>query len=57
MLEISKKLVLCYDPGQFTFRHFSATATDAQLYNLAVQLNGFQTCALDKVLKTRVYEF
>jgi hypothetical protein len=57
MLDSSTSLVLCYDPGQFTFRHFNPVATDAQLYSLALQLNAFQTCAVDKVLKVRVMEF
>jgi hypothetical protein len=57
MVEVAKRLVLRYDPGQFTFRHFLVTATDEQLYNLAMQLNSFQECAVDTILKTRVMEF
>lgn len=57
MTEVSRRLVLRYDPGQFTFRHFAATATDAQLFNIAAYLNAFQTCAIDKVLSVRVFEF
>jgi len=57
MLETSRRLVLRYDPGQFTFRHASETATDEQLFNLAHQLNVFQENTLTKVVKIRVYEF
>jgi hypothetical protein len=57
MLESARRLVLRYDPGQFTFRHFDETASDAQLYELAHQLNAFQECDVDKVLKVRVLEF
>ncbi|MCL2204579.1 MAG: hypothetical protein FWB88_11650 [Defluviitaleaceae bacterium] len=35
-------LVLRYDPGQFTFSRFDQTASDAELYALARQLNAFQ---------------
>jgi len=58
MREVSRRLVLRYDPGgQFTFRHFTASATDAQLLGIANQLNAFQTCDVHKVLSVRVLEF
>jgi hypothetical protein len=57
MLEINKGLVLRCGDGQFTFRHYDDMATDAQLYELATELNSFQDCNLDKVLKVRVMEF
>lgn len=57
MNELGKSLVLRYDPGQFTFRHFNSTATDEQLYNLAVRLNAFQVCDLDQVFAIRTFEF
>ena len=57
MLESSRRLVLRYDPGQFTFRHFEASATDAELYELALQLNAFQDEPVDKVLRVTVSSF
>jgi len=57
MLETSRRLILRYDTGQFTFRHASEAATDEQLYNLAHNLNAFQEDDLDSVVKVRVYEF
>lgn len=57
MLEAGKRLVLRYDPGQFTFPHFDHSADDEQLYELAGLLNAFQECDLDKVLKVSVFSF
>jgi hypothetical protein len=57
MLEHSVSLVLSYKPGQFTFRHFNPAASETQLHDLALLLNAFQTCKVDKILKVRVYEF
>ena len=57
MLETSRRLVLRYEAGQFTFRHANEAASDEQLYNLARQLNVFQDDDLDSVVKVRVYEF
>jgi len=54
---ISRSLVLRYDPGQFTFRHFLATSSDEQLFAIAQKLNSFQECDAEKVLKVRVLEF
>jgi hypothetical protein len=54
----SRRLVLRYSPGgQFTFRHFRATATDQQLHDIAENLNAFQECPVRKVLKVRVLSF
>jgi hypothetical protein len=39
----STSLVLRYNPGQYTFRRFDHTASDAELYALAKQVNAFQT--------------
>ncbi|MCL2576904.1 MAG: DUF1659 domain-containing protein [Defluviitaleaceae bacterium] len=55
---LSRRLVLSYDKGsRFTFRHFIATATDAQLYDIAMRLNAFQVCNVEKVFSERVIEF
>ncbi|MCL1845346.1 MAG: DUF1659 domain-containing protein [Defluviitaleaceae bacterium] len=53
-MELTRSLVLRYDPGQFTFRNFAPAATDEQLYDLALQLNAFQTCPVDTILRVRV---
>lgn len=57
MVELNRRLVLRYDPGQFTFSNFAATASDDQLLGLANLLNNFQECDVDKVLKVRTFEF
>jgi hypothetical protein len=57
MLETSRRLVLRYEAGQFTFRHANEAATDEQLFNLAHHLNAFQEDDLERVVKVRVYEF
>jgi len=54
--EDSRRLVLRYNPGQFTFRHIGATATDEQLYNLARQLNSFQLVDAAEIHKVRTYK-
>jgi len=54
--EINRRLVLRYDPGQFTFRNFRHTASDAQLFELAQGLNAFQECELEKVLRIQTFE-
>jgi len=57
MLEAPKRLVLRYDPGQFTFHNFDNSATDEQLYGLARLLNAFQECEVDEILSVRTFEF
>ncbi|MCL2373008.1 MAG: DUF1659 domain-containing protein [Defluviitaleaceae bacterium] len=57
LVEVSRRLVLNYDPGQFTFRNFDALATDQQLYDLAHQLNSFQEDDVAKVLKVQEFQF
>jgi len=51
----STNLVLRYNPsGQYTFRRFDRTASDAALYALAKQVNAFQTDEA-KVVKIQVF--
>jgi hypothetical protein len=57
MTPVSRRLVLRYDPGQFSFRHFDQTANDTQLFNLAQALNAFQEDALDSVVRVVVTSF
>jgi len=56
MNELTRRLVLRYDPGQFTFRHFDVLANDEGLYNLARQLNAVQEDEVDKILKVQVFQ-
>jgi hypothetical protein len=56
MTEVNRRLVLRYDPGQFTFRNFDHIATDEQLYDLAVQLNSFQEDPVTKIIKVQTFE-
>jgi len=56
MNEFSKRLVLRYNPGQFTFRHFDVLASDEGLYNLGRQLNAVQEDEVDKILKIQVFQ-
>lgn len=57
LIELAPRLVLRYDPGQFTFRNFNPTASDTQLFNLANQLNSFQEDEVDEIFKVRTFEF
>ena len=56
LVESNRRLVLRYDPGQFTFRHFVHTASDEQLYDLAQGLNAFQEEEVKRVLKVQTFE-
>ena len=56
LVENNRRLVLRYDPGQFTFRKFAHTASDAQLYDLANRLNSFQEEPVAQVLKVQTFE-
>jgi len=56
LIEVNRRLVLRYDPGQFTFRHFVQTASDEQLYDLAQGLNAFQDVPVAKVVKVQSFE-
>jgi len=53
--EIDRRLVLRYDPGQFTFRNFIHTTSDENLYALAQSLNAFQVDKAAKVLKVQTF--
>ena len=52
-----KRLILRYELGQFTFRHFNHSASDEQLYDLARQLNTFQEDELEKIVRVRTIFF
>lgn len=54
MHEISRRLVLRYDPGQFSFRHFDVLATDEELFELANLLNSVQEDDVHQITKVRV---
>jgi len=56
LVESNRKLVLRYNPGQFTFRNFLHTASDQQLYTLANRLNAFQEEPIAHVLKVQTFE-
>jgi len=54
--EINRRLVLRYDPGQFTFRSFNHTSSDEALYELAHSINEFQEDEVKRVLKVQTFE-
>lgn len=56
MNENSRRIVLRYDPGQFSFRQFDVLATDEELYGLARQLNSVQEDEAKQIVKVRVLE-
>ena len=56
LIETDRRLVLRYDPGQFTFRHFVQTSSDSQMYELAQSLNAFQEDEVKNVLKVQTFE-
>jgi len=56
MNERERRIVLNYNPGIFSFRHFDVLATDTELYNLAMQLNSVQEDDVHQVRKVRVLQ-
>jgi len=54
MNEISRRLVLRYDPGQYTFRNFDIAATPEELHDLAIYVNAIQEDVADQILMVRV---
>ena len=56
MFELSKRMVLQYNPGQFTFRHFDALATNEELHALGKQLNSVQEDEVCQITKVRVFQ-
>ena len=56
MNEFAERLVLRYNPGQFSFRRYDALATDEELYALARQLNAVQEDPVDQIVKVQVFQ-
>ena len=56
MNEVSRRIVLRYNPGQYSFRNFDVLATDEELYDLAGQLNSVQEDEARQVVKVRVLQ-
>lgn len=56
MNEYSRRLVLNFNPGVFTFRNFDVMATDQQLYDLGRQINSLQEDPVHRILKVRVLQ-
>ena len=56
MNELTRRIALRYDPGQFSFRHFDILASDEELYNLAMQLNSVQEDEVKKIVKIQVFQ-
>jgi len=54
--QLSNRLVLNYEPGQFTFRNFVSNASDASLYELALHLNSFQEDEVKQIRRIREFE-
>jgi hypothetical protein len=53
LVELSRRLVLCYNRGQFSFRTFDRSAAHAPLLSLAQGLNAFQTDAMTEARLVR----
>jgi len=56
MNERERRIVLSYNPGVFSFRHFDVLATDAQLYELATSINSVQEDEVHQIRKVRVLQ-
>ena len=56
MNEFSKRLVLRYNPGQFSFTRFDTLATDTELYSLGRQLNSVQADEAVQIVKIEVFQ-
>jgi len=52
-----RRLVLRYNPGQFTLRHVNHAASDEQLYNVARAINAFQEGPPAQILRIRTRQF
>ena len=57
MVEISSRLQLRYNPGQFSFSRFAQSASDEALYDLARQLNCFQEEEPEQIVRIQVMEY
>ena len=51
----STRMVLRYDPGQFTFSRFDRDASDEAILDLAKQINSFQVDDDPQVVKVQVF--
>jgi len=56
-MSLSKRLVLRFGPGQFSFRHFVNNAGNQALYDLAQALNSLQADEAKEVLTVEEFEF
>ena len=56
MFELSKRIVLRYKPGQFSFRSFDSQAADPELHALALQLNSVQEDEVEQIVKVQVLQ-
>jgi hypothetical protein len=56
MTEISKRLVLQYEPGVFSFTRFNHDANDTELYTLARQLNAVQEDEVSRIVTVQVFQ-
>jgi len=54
MTELSRRLVLRFDPGQFTFRNFDTGATNDELHDLAMYINAVQEDEIEQIALVRV---
>jgi len=54
--ETNRRLVLRFDPGQFTFRSFDHFTDDTTLHELAHRLNDFRDTEVKRVLKVQSFE-
>ena len=57
MVEISKRLVLHFEQGQFTFRAFDPAATNEQLFNLAQKINILQIDEVKQITTVSIMKF
>ena len=56
LTENSKRLVLRYNEGQFTFSRFDRLANDEQLYGLANYINSLQEDDTEEIVKVQVFQ-
>ena len=56
LIETSRRLVLRYDEGQFTFSRIDHMADDEQLYGLANYINSLQDDEKEQVVKVQVFQ-
>ena len=53
LMETSRRLVLRYDKGQYTFRRLDEASTPTEMHTLASHINAIQVDPVEKIVLVR----